>query len=116
MSNLPLGVTMILFNTAPFWSVLFGKAINGTQINGTQILLMIGSFTGVILVAIAKLITPVEVIVDPEDISELPEEEIIAEEIVEIEVKVEQNYLIGVICGVCAAFCFSILGVATRKS
>jgi drug/metabolite transporter (DMT)-like permease len=35
MSMLPLGVTMILFNTAPFWSVLFGKFINGETINLT---------------------------------------------------------------------------------
>jgi len=34
MSLLPLGITMILFNTAPFWSVLFGKLINGASISG----------------------------------------------------------------------------------
>jgi drug/metabolite transporter (DMT)-like permease len=33
MSVLPLGVTMILINTAPFWSILFGGLINGESIN-----------------------------------------------------------------------------------
>ena len=56
MSNLPLGITMILFNIAPFWSILFGKLINSSTINCTQVLLMLGSFIGVILVACSKMI------------------------------------------------------------
>jgi hypothetical protein len=51
---------MILFNTAPFWSVIFGKAINGTLINTPQILLMCGSFVGVVIVAISNFVYPKE--------------------------------------------------------
>merc|ERR1712166_307543 len=33
----------------------------------------------------------------------------------EISGKNDTKYLLGSVCGVCAAFCFSLLGVATRK-
>jgi drug/metabolite transporter (DMT)-like permease len=103
MSMLPLGITMILFNTAPFWSVLFGKFINGETINLTQGLLMIGSFTGVVLVAISKLVA--------KPATETTESDTPIESIEDS----GSTYLVGVICGIFAAFCFSLLGVMTRK-
>jgi drug/metabolite transporter (DMT)-like permease len=75
MSNLPIGVTMILFNTAPFWSVLFGKLINGTHINCVQICLMIGSFIGVVLVAVSNLVGDTTAVLEDilDDIDEISE-------------------------------------------
>ena len=35
MSKLPLGISMILFNTAPFWSIIFGKLINKSTVTNT---------------------------------------------------------------------------------
>jgi drug/metabolite transporter (DMT)-like permease len=35
MSNLPLGITMIIFNTAPFWSIPFGKLVFNSSVNKT---------------------------------------------------------------------------------
>ena len=52
---------MILFNTSPFWSLLFGKLINGTSVSKAQVLFMSISFVGVILVALSKILTQPEV-------------------------------------------------------
>jgi hypothetical protein len=76
---------------------------------------MIGSFSGVVLVAISKvLVKPAEA-----EIADIPAEDVVipAEnaDVVPIEEKANSTYLLGVICGVCAALCFSLLGVATRK-
>ena len=57
MKYLPLGVTMILFNTAPFYSILLGSCINNTKIDGIQKLLMVLSFIGVIFIACSSIIS-----------------------------------------------------------
>jgi len=64
-------------------------------------MLIIGSFTGVVLVAISKMVAKPEV----QD----------ADTIANPETEEKSTYLIGVICGVFSGMCFSLLGVATRK-
>lgn len=119
MSRLPLGITMILFNTAPFWSVIFGKIINGSLISTPQILLMCGSFVGVVLVAISNFVYPKEpaAIVEEIPVLDIDPSTEVQEQIQEIEIeKSNSEYFVGVIFGIIAAFCFSLLGVFTRKS
>jgi drug/metabolite transporter (DMT)-like permease len=119
MSRLPLGITMILFNTAPFWSVIFGKIINGSLISTPQILLMCGSFVGVVIVAISNFVYPKEPAAMLEEIPvlEIDPSTVGLEQIQEIAIeKSNSEYFVGVIFGIIAAFCFSLLGVFTRKS
>jgi len=67
---------------------------------------MLGSFSGIILVALSKILVTDDggadaVIADPDASAE--------------EVEEETPYVIGVTLGLITAMCFSLLGVATRK-
>jgi hypothetical protein len=66
-------------------------------------MLIIGSFTGVVFVAISKMIVKPEV-QDADTITTPDTEE-----------ESDSTYLIGVICGIFSGMCFSLLRVATRK-
>jgi drug/metabolite transporter (DMT)-like permease len=104
MSILPIGLSMILMNTAPFWSVLFGKWINGASISAVQIMLILGSFTGVVIVAISKMVVKPEL--DDIDVIVTPESQI---------EDTSSPYIFGIITGICSGMSFSLLGVATRQ-
>lgn len=78
---------------------------------------MCGSFVGVVLVAISKFVQPEPVTINEDDIPEQENVQEIAEELnAAVVEKTNTDYFIGVLCGVFAALCFSLLGVATRKS
>jgi drug/metabolite transporter (DMT)-like permease len=45
---------MIIFNTAPFMSLLLGALINKEKLTCVQVILMICSFVGVVFIAMSK--------------------------------------------------------------
>ena len=51
---IPIFIINIIFNTAPFITAILGFFINKETINKVTILCILGSFTGVILIALAK--------------------------------------------------------------
>jgi drug/metabolite transporter (DMT)-like permease len=68
---------------------------------------MLGSFSGIILVALSKiLVTPA--VDDGGADAEIPVD-------APVEVEEETSYVVGVMLGLITAMCFSLLGVATRK-
>lgn len=82
---------------------------------------MCGSFVGVVLVAISKFVGSAPATVEDEILTpeELLDPETIEEDVAAATAAAEKtstDYFVGVIFGVIAALCFSLLGVATRKS
>ena len=51
---LPIFIVTIIFNTSPFWTAIFAFLILSAPIHRKDLLLMIGCFIGVVMIALAK--------------------------------------------------------------
>ena len=54
IARLPLALTMIVFNTVPFWAALLGCILNREFLSKLELVCMVCSFSGVLLIALSK--------------------------------------------------------------
>ena len=54
IDNLPLFIVTTIFNTTPFWTGLIAYYILGDTVTKLDIFFMVGSFVGVVALAITK--------------------------------------------------------------
>jgi len=90
IARLPLGITMIVFNTVPFWAALLGCILTREFLSPLELTCMICSFSGVLMIALSK---PVD--------GELADD--------------PKQKTIGLLCILTTAICFAIVNVFTRK-
>jgi len=51
---LPLGLMMIIYNTAPFWSSLLSYLFLGESLHRYEVICMLLGFLGIVIVALSK--------------------------------------------------------------
>ena len=51
---LPVFVTAIVINTAPFWTAILGFVVSGESVSKSEIVYIIGSFSGIVIMALSK--------------------------------------------------------------
>ena len=51
---IPMFIFIIIFNTVPFWSSILGYYVCGDKISRFEVCLMVGCFSGVVALALAK--------------------------------------------------------------
>jgi drug/metabolite transporter (DMT)-like permease len=54
LSVLPVFITSIIFNTAPFWAGILGYIMLGDKVSKFEVVCMIGCFIGVTILAMRK--------------------------------------------------------------
>jgi drug/metabolite transporter (DMT)-like permease len=52
-SQLPIGITMIVYNMGPFWASLLGWAVNKDSLTSFEFVCMVLSFGGIALVSLS---------------------------------------------------------------
>jgi drug/metabolite transporter (DMT)-like permease len=86
IKNLPVGISMILFYTGPFWATIMSYFYLGELIAPREIICIIVAFTGVVVISTAK-----------------PSE------------NVEGNQVLGIILAMLSSLCFASQTVICRK-
>lgn len=89
IKNLPMGLLMILFNTAPFWASLLAWVILREVLKPREICAMVLAFAGIVIIALSK--PPAD---DSYDSS---------------------TKVIGCACAITVSFCYAVVSVTTRK-
>jgi drug/metabolite transporter (DMT)-like permease len=107
LQYLPIFISQIVFNTAPFWTAVLGFLILGTKVSSYDLMCMVGCFSGVImLVSVKKDAVIME--------EERTDDNSISHNMINKNVsKIE--YLIGLSCILTTAFMYSFIGVITRR-
>ena len=86
MKYLPLGIHMILFNTAPFQASLLGWLILHEKPKISELICMLISFVGILIIGLAK---PID--------------------------SLENAKWIGISCSLCVSVCYALVSVLTRQ-
>jgi len=97
---LPLGLTMIIFNTAPFWATLLAYLALSEKLKAYELIAMLISFVGIVLIAMAKPAA------DPAEFDEPSDSEAGLSD--------STKKLIGVVCIFITAWVFATVAVLTR--
>lgn len=98
LQAIPLFVVTIIFNTAPFWCALLGYCVLGDTLTWRELGMMLGCFSGVIVMAMAKsgFFKDTDGSMDIQNFYTI-------------------EYLFGLSMIFCTSWCFSAVTVITRK-
>ena len=95
LARVPIAINMILFNTAPFWSALLARFFTNERLDNVQIILMVLSFSGVLVVAFSKPVNQTAVTIDNDG-------------------NMMSRYVTGTILAFLVSWCYAGVGVVTR--
>lgn len=96
VSILPMVVSLILINTVPFWTAIFGFYVNKENMSLSELVCMAGCFTGVVVLVVAGNGAK-------------------NTDAKQVGFKEDANFMLGVFCALLCSMTMAVVVVTTRK-